>query len=65
MKRKGFSNRPTIQQIKDYLKLSKKARLEWLEEANRFSHKALKGKRKKIWEDFRAGLIWKREFLLS
>jgi hypothetical protein len=57
MKKKGFKSIPTTQQIKEYLKLSLRHRLEWLEEANRFTYKALKGKRKKAWEAFRKGEI--------
>jgi len=57
MKRKGYASLPTFEQIREYSRLSPKARLDWLEQANRFSHKALKGKRKIIWEAFRKGKI--------
>jgi hypothetical protein len=53
----GFKSIPTTQQINECLKLSLRHRLEWLEEANRFTYKALKGKGKKAWEAFRKGEI--------
>lgn len=55
MKKKGCASLPTLEQIKEYSKLSPKDRLNWLEEANRFSRKAIKGKRKVIWEALRKG----------
>lgn len=57
MRRKGFSYTCTIEEIRAYSRLSAKDKLNWLEEANRFSHKAIKGKTKKIWEKFRQGKI--------
>lgn len=57
MKKKGFRHAYTLEQIREYRKLSARDKLNWLEEANRFSHKAIRGDRKKIWEKFRRGEI--------
>lgn len=57
MKRKGFRHAYTLEQIAEYSRLSAREKLEWLEEANRFCAKALKGDRKRFWEMFRAGKI--------
>ncbi len=57
MKRKGFGHSYTVNDILAYSRLSAENKLNWLEEANRFCHKAIKGKTKKIWEAFRQGKI--------
>ena len=53
--RKGFSYYLEDEKIIEYLKLSPRVRLEWLEEIDAFNRKALKGERRKIWEKFRRG----------
>lgn len=55
--KKGFEHHPTAEDIRSYRKLSAQDKLNWLEEANRFTSEALKGKTKKIWEQFRRGEI--------
>ena len=57
MKRKGFSHAFTLGDILAYRRLSAEDKLNWLEEANRFCYKAIKGKTRKIWEGFRQGKI--------
>ena len=57
MKRKGFRHAYSLESILAYRKLSAKDKLTWLEEANIFCHKFIKGKRKSIWEAFRQGKI--------
>lgn len=57
MKRKGFGHSYTISDIVAYGRLSAEQKLNWLEDANRFCQKAIKGKTKKIWEAFRQGKI--------
>lgn len=57
MKKKGFRHFHTLEAIREYSQLSPKHKLEWLEEANRFSYLAVTGKRRKIWEMFRQGKI--------
>lgn len=57
MKRKGVRHYFTTEQILAYQHLSLKQKLAWLQAANEFSYKMLKGERKKIWEKFRRGKI--------
>ena len=57
MNNKGFSYYLENDKIIDYLKLSPRMRLEWLEEIDDFNRKALKGKRRIIWGKFRKGEI--------
>ncbi len=57
MQRKGFRHAFTQQDIIEYSRLSARDKLNWLEEANRFSHTMLRGKTKKIWDKFRRGEI--------
>ena len=57
VRRKGFRHFHTLEDILAYGRLSAEDKLNWLEEANRFCHKAVKGKAKKIWEAFRQGKI--------
>lgn len=56
-KRKGFSYYLEDEKIIEYLKLSPRMRLEWLEEIDELNRKALTGKRREIWEKFRRGEI--------
>ncbi len=56
-KKKGFSYYLEDEKIISYLALSPRMRLEWLEEIEEFNRKALRGKRRKIWEKFRRGDI--------
>lgn len=56
-KMKGFSYYLEDDKIIEYLNLSPRMRLEWLEEIFNFNLKALRGKRRKIWEKFRRGEI--------
>ncbi|MFC1620872.1 hypothetical protein ACFL2G_01075 [Candidatus Omnitrophota bacterium] len=55
--RKGFSYYLEDDKIIEYLKLPPRVRLEWLEEIFEFNRKALKGKRKKIWQALRMGEV--------
>lgn len=57
MKPKGYSYHVTRDDLIAYSRLPAKDKLIWLEEANRFTAKALKGRRRKIWEMFRRGEI--------
>ena len=57
MKRKGFRYVCTVEEIRSHMKLSAKDKLAWLEAANRFCHKAIRGQTKKIWEGFRRGTV--------
>jgi hypothetical protein len=54
---KGFSYHLEDEKIIDYLSLSPRMRLEWLEEISNFNRKALRGQRRIIWEKFRKGEI--------
>ena len=53
----GFSYYLEDEKIIDYLNLSPRMRLEWLEEIFNFNCKALRGQRRKICEKFRKGEI--------
>lgn len=55
--RKGYTYIVTAEQIREYRRLTPRQKLEWLEAANRFCHKALRGKRRQVWEAFRQGKI--------
>ena len=57
MKPKGYRYEMTLQQIREYSKLTPRQKLNWLEEANRFSFRAIRGKTKIIWEMFRSGTM--------
>jgi len=57
VKKKGFVLHYTEEQIRDYERLSAKDKLNWLEEANRFIHRVMPSRTKKIWEMFRRGEI--------
>ena len=43
--------------IRDWLRLSARHKLRWLEAANVFNEKVLRGRTLEIWEAFRAGKI--------
>ena len=55
--KKGYRYSVTLEQIREYQKLTPKQKLQWLEEANRFSWKVMSLKAKKIRQAFRAGLL--------
>ena len=55
--KKGFEFHCAVDNIRSYCKLSAKDKLNWLEEANRFTFKMLPEETKKIWEQFRHGEI--------
>ncbi len=55
--KKGFRYVCTIEDIRSYRKLPAEMKLKWLDDAIRFCTKAILGKVKKIWDDFRAGKI--------
>jgi uncharacterized protein with HEPN domain len=57
MKSGGYRYFVTLQQIRAYRKSSLRQKFAWLESANRFSHKMLKGKARIGWEDLRKGKI--------
>lgn len=54
---KGFSYFVSFDDIRAYMKVPYKGRLEFLEETNVFTRKALSRKTLKIWEKFRRGEI--------
>lgn len=54
---KGFSYFVSLSDLKEYMKVPYKWRLEWLEQANEFTKKALTPKKLKIWQKFRNGEI--------
>ena len=51
----GFSYTVTKAQMKKYQALSYEARLQWLEDANRFLWEAMSDEAKKVREAFRKG----------
>jgi hypothetical protein len=57
MRAKGFRYHCTLAQIRAYRKLSPADKVNWLEAANQITAKALRGKRREIWELFRRGDI--------
>ncbi len=54
---RGFSYSVTDEQIREWIRFPVRQKLRWLEEANRFNEKILRGRTLKIWEAFRAGRI--------
>jgi len=56
-RRRGFSYSVTDAQIREWLRFPVREKLLWLEEANRFNEKALRGGTLRVWEAFRAGRI--------
>jgi hypothetical protein len=48
--RKGFAFKPDTNYIKATMNMPARAKLEWLEEINKFIYKALPEKKIKIWE---------------
>lgn len=57
MRKRGFRYYCTLDQIRAYRKISPTDKLNWLEAANRITAKALRGKRREIWDMFRRGDI--------
>ena len=57
IKRGGFEYYRTEEQISEYMNLSTRDKLRWLEEANRFINKVLSQKAKTIMERYRKGEI--------
>ncbi len=57
MKSRGYSYFVMLKQIRAYRKLSLHQKFAWLENANRFSYKMLKGKTRLNWEALRKGTI--------
>ena len=55
--RRGFSYSVTDEQIMEWIHFPVRQKLLWLEEANRFNEKVLRGRTLKIWDAFRAGRI--------
>lgn len=55
--RKGFRYVVSEEKIREYLKLSPKRKLEWLEEINRFLYLCMPEEGKRIAEKFRTGEI--------
>lgn len=56
-RKKGFRYRYSRETIERYLTLPAKMKLQWLEEINQFSYKAMPKKNRRIWEQFRQGEI--------
>lgn len=48
--KKGFAFKPDINYIRETMDMPAKAKLEWLEEVNTFTYKALSKQKRKIWE---------------
>lgn len=55
--KKGFSYFVDIDDIRRYMKVPYKWRLDWLEEANEFTRHALSGQKLQVWEKLRKGEI--------
>ena len=53
----GFAYTVTEEQVRKYLDVPAEKKLEWLQEANEFLAKALRGRRRAIWEAFRRGTL--------
>lgn len=53
----GFYYCLSEETIRKYMSLSPAMKLKWLEEANRFTRKALTSKTRRIWQQFRRGEI--------
>jgi len=53
----GFKYSYSEDKLREYMALSAKEKLDWLEEANRFTYKTLTPETKKIREAFRSGNI--------
>ncbi len=54
---KGFRYHVSEEKIGEYMKLTPKQKLEWLEEINRFLHRFMPEESRRIAEKFRAGEI--------
>ncbi len=63
MKRKetkeGFRFKPDVEYIKQTMDMPAWSKLKWLEEANAFINEALSKKKRKLWEKFRRGEIYR------
>lgn len=57
MRRKGFRYFVSLEEIRRYMKVPYKWRLEWLEEANEFTRKVLSTQKLQVWERLRRGEI--------
>ena len=55
--RKGFSYDYPVEKIRKYMCLSAKEKLNWLEEINRFTYKAMPNDRKAAWQKLRRGEV--------
>ena len=55
--KRGFGFKPDIEYIKQTMDMPARFKLEWLEEINAFTNKALSKRKRKIWEKFRRGEI--------
>ena len=55
--RGGFSFIFSDEQLEEWIHTPLRHKLLWLEEANRFNAKFIRGRRLEIWEAFRAGKI--------
>jgi len=53
----GFYYCLSEETIRKYMSLPARMKLKWLEEANRFSRKALTSKTRRFWQQFRRGEI--------
>jgi len=56
-KRTGFYYCLNEKAIRKYMSLPAGMKLKWLEEANRFTRKALTPKTRRIWQQFRRGQL--------
>ena len=56
-RRGGFTYSCSEDKLREYMALSAKDKLNWLEQANRFPYKTLTPETKKIREAFRTGSI--------
>jgi hypothetical protein len=55
--KKGFSYRVTVKQLKQYMRVPAKFKLQWLEEAKEFFDKIASPSAKKCWQMFREGKL--------
>lgn len=54
---KGFAFKPDINYIRETMDMPARAKLEWLEEANTFTYKALSKQKRKTWEKIKRGEV--------
>lgn len=55
--RRGFFYSYDLKKIETYMRLSPRKKLKWLQAANLFCKKTLRGKTLRLWEAFRSGDI--------